>query len=130
MATVHQSSKYRKKKIYNCSVRRLQGCPQKHGVIVKLRIVSPKKPNSARRKVARVRLSNKLMITARLIGQGHNLQAYSHVLIRGGRANDLPGVRYTMMRGNLDFSWEENFRRAKSRSKYGISLEHLRIASD
>ena len=104
MATVHQSAHNRKKKIYNCSVRRLQRCPQKHGVIVKIRIVTPKKPNSARRKVARVRLSNKLMITARLIGQGHNLQSFSHVLIRGGRANDLPGVRYTMIKGKLDFS--------------------------
>jgi len=104
MASIHQASRNRVKKVYNCSVSRLQRCPQKHGVVVKLRIVSPKKPNSARRKVARVRLSNKLMITARLVGQGHNLQAYSHVLVRGGRANDLPGVRYTMIKGKLDFS--------------------------
>ena len=89
--------------------------------------MTPKKPNSARRKVARVKLSNKLMITARIIGQGHNLQSYSHVLIRGGRANDLPGVRYCMIKGALDFSWEESFKRAKSRSKYGIALEHLRL---
>ena len=132
MATIHQDSisKNRKKKIHNCSVRRLQSCPQKHGVVVKLRIVTPKKPNSARRKVARVRLSNKLMITARIIGQGHNLQAYSHVLVRGGRANDLPGVRYTLIKGVKDFNWEENFFRAKSRSKYGISLEHVRISND
>ena len=106
MATIHQVSisKNRKKKTHNCSVRRLQSCPQKHGVVVKLRIVTPKKPNSARRKVARVRLSNKLMITARIVGQGHNLQAYSHVLVRGGRANDLPGVRYTLIKGVKDFN--------------------------
>lgn len=80
--------------------------------------------------MARVKLSNKYTITARIVGQGHNLQAYSHVLVRGGRANDLPGVRYTLIKGAKDFSWEETFKRAKSRSKYGISLEHIRIESD
>lgn len=115
------------RKIHKTSVPRLQNCPQKHGVVSKVRIVTPKKPNSARRKVARVKLSNRLMITAKLIGQGHNLQSYSHVLVRGGRANDLPGVRYTMIKGVLDFNWEENTRRSKSRSKYGIALEHVRI---
>lgn len=73
-------------------------------MVSKIRIVSPKKPNSARRKVARVKLSTGFMITARIIGQGHNLQAYSHVLVRGGRANDLPGVRYTLLKGALDFN--------------------------
>jgi small subunit ribosomal protein S12 len=108
-------------------VHQLRLCPQKHGVVSKIRIVSPKKPNSARRKVARVKLSTGFTITARIIGQGHNLQAYSHVLVRGGRANDLPGVRYTMIKGVLDFNWEETFKRMKGRSKYGISLEHIRM---
>ncbi|MCB1712622.1 MAG: 30S ribosomal protein S12 [Candidatus Riesia sp.] len=105
MPTLHQISKKskRRRKNHVCSVKKLQSCPQKKGIVTKLRIVSPKKPNSARRKVARVKLSNKFVITARIIGQGHNLQAYSHVLVRGGRANDLPGVRYSMIKGALDF---------------------------
>lgn len=129
MPTIHQISSRgrRKKKIHPCPTRRLCGCPQRRGVVSKVRIVSPKKPNSARRKVARVRLSNKYMVTAKIVGQGHNLQSYSHVLIRGGRANDLPGVRYSVIKGVLDFSWEETFKRSKSRSKYGIALEHLRL---
>src|SRR3569623_1295352 len=128
MPTIHQISSRgkRKKKIHACPTRRLSGCPQRKGDVSKVRIVTPKKPNSARRKVARVKLSIKHMITARSIGQGHNLQAYSHVLVRGGRANDLRGVRYTLIKGVLDFSWEETLRRFKSRSKYGIALEHLR----
>lgn len=133
MTTIHQAAKFkskRKQKIHSSSVKRLQRCPQKHGVVSKIRIVSPKKPNSARRKVARVKLSNNLMITARIIGQGHNLQSYSHVLVRGGRANDLPGVRYTMIKGTLDFNWEETIRRAKSRSKYGIALDRIRTGED
>lgn len=107
MPTIHQVIKKkskRKKKNHCCSIKSLQRCPQKHGVVSKIRIVSPKKPNSARRKVARVKLSNKLMVTARIVGQGHNLQSYSHVLVRGGRANDLPGVRYTLIKGTLDFN--------------------------
>lgn len=106
MPTIHQVSTRgkRKKKIRLCSVKKSEKCPQKKGVVSKLRIVTPKKPNSARRKVARIKLSNKYMISARIIGQGHNLQSYSHVLIRGGRANDLPGVRYTIIKGVLDFN--------------------------
>jgi len=129
MPTIHQVSNNsrRRRKVHPSSIKKLQHCPQKKGVVSKIRVVTPKKPNSARRKVARVRLSNKFMITARIIGQGHNLQSYSHVLVRGGRANDLPGVRYTLIKGVLDFNWEETIRRTKSRSKYGISLEHLRL---
>lgn len=128
MPTIHQvSRKPRKKKILSNPVKKLQTCPQKRGIVLKIRIVSPKKPNSAKRKVARVRLSNKSVITARIVGQGHNLQAFSRVLVRGGRANDLPGVRYTMIKGCLDFSWGEVFHRVNSRSKYGIALEHLRL---
>jgi len=104
-------------------LRSLCGCPQRKGVVVKLRIVTPKKPNSAKRKVARVRLSNRFMITARVKGQGHNLQPYSAVFVSGGRANDLPGVRYTMVKGVYDFGWKEDYLRKHSRSKYGIPKE-------
>lgn len=104
-------------------LRSLEYCPQKRGIVVKIRIVTPKKPNSARRKVARIRLSNGFIVTARIKGQGHNLQAYSTVLVSGGRANDLPGVRYSLVKGVMDFNWREDFKRCKSRSKYGISLE-------
>jgi small subunit ribosomal protein S12 len=105
MATIHQASnKNRTKKTYTCPTKKLQNCPQKSGVVTKIRVVTPKKPNSARRKIARVRLSTQFIITARIVGQGHNLQAYSRVLVRGGRANDLPGVRYTLIKGSKDFS--------------------------
>lgn len=105
MPTIHQISKNsRTKKLHNSPVKKLQNCPQKRGVVLKIRITSPKKPNSAKRKIARVRLTNKYVVTARIVGQGHNLQSFSHVLVRGGRANDLPGVRYTMIKGRLDFS--------------------------
>ena len=99
----------------------LKNSPQKKGICLKIRIVKPKKPNSAQRKIARVRLSNKKIINASIPGQGHNLQEYSNVLVRGGRANDLPGVRYKLIRGCYDFSVKENFIRSKSRSKYGLS---------
>jgi len=72
--------------------------------VVKIRIVTPKKPNSAKRKIARVKLSNRFMVSAKIKGQGHNLQAYSQVLVCGGRANDLPGVRYNMIKGKFSFS--------------------------
>lgn len=106
MSTIHQIATRgkRKKKIHACPTKRLHNCPQKKGVVSKLRIVTPKKPNSARRKVARVKLSTKYTVSAKIIGQGHNSQSYSHVLVRGGRANDLPGVRYTLIKGVLDFS--------------------------
>lgn len=127
MVTAHQAMrKVRAKKIKTNNVKQLRGCPQKKGVISKVKIVAPKKPNSARRKVAKLKLSTGKHVVARLIGQGHNLQSYSHVLVRGGRANDVPGVRYTMIKGVLDFGWEETLKRFKARSKYGISLDHIR----
>jgi len=79
--------------------------------------MTPKKPNSAKRKVARVKLSNKYMVTTKIKGQGHNLQKFSVVLVRGGRANDVPACRYKVIRGKYDFSTTENFERKKSRSK-------------
>jgi len=111
----------RKRKKHKISIPALDFCPQKKGICVKIRIVKPKKPNSAQRKIARIRLSNNKLITAAIPGQGHNLQEYSNVLVRGGRANDLPGVRYKLIRGCYDFSSKEDFNRRKSRSKYGIS---------
>ena len=93
------------------------GSPQKRGVCTLVRTVTPKKPNSALRKVARVRLSNGIEVTAYIPGEGHRLQEHSVVLIRGGRVRDLPGVRYHIVRGTLDTDGVEGRRR--SRSKYG-----------
>ena len=98
-------------------VRRYSGSPQKRGVCIQVRTQTPKKPNSALRKVARVRLSNGLEVTAYIPGEGHNLQEHSIVLIRGGRVKDLPGVRYHIVRGALDAAGVEERRRG--RSKYG-----------
>ena len=95
----------------------LDGCPQKHGVCLQVKTTTPKKPNSALRKIARVRLSNSKEITAYIPGEGHNLQEHSIVLVRGGRVRDLPGVRYTIIRGTLDAS--EVSDRRQARSKYG-----------
>ena len=95
----------------------LEACPQKRGVCLQVKTQTPKKPNSALRKVARVRLSNGKEITAYIPGEGHNLQEHSIVLIRGGRVRDLPGVRYHILRGTLDTSGVDG--RTKSRSKYG-----------
>ncbi|HOD79830.1 MAG: 30S ribosomal protein S12 [Planctomycetes bacterium ADurb.Bin126] len=102
----------------------LENCPQKRGVCVLVKTVTPKKPNSALRKVARVRLSNGKEVTAYIPGIDHNLQEHSIVLVRGGRVRDLPGVRYHIVRGALDALGVEmqqkfNARRSKSRSKYG-----------
>lgn len=95
----------------------LDGCPQKRGVCLQVKTMTPKKPNSALRKIARVRLSNKVEVTSYIPGEGHNLQEHSIVLVRGGRVKDLPGVRYHTVRGTLDASGVSN--RKKSRSKYG-----------
>lgn len=95
----------------------LQACPQKRGVCTRVYTTTPKKPNSALRKVARVRLTNSMEVTAYIPGEGHNLQEHSIVLIRGGRIKDLPGVRYHIIRGTLDTSGVDE--RKKSRSKYG-----------
>lgn len=95
----------------------LTGCPQKRGVCTRVYTTTPKKPNSALRKVARVRLTNNIEVTAYIPGEGHNLQEHSIVMIRGGRVKDLPGVRYHIIRGTLDTSGVED--RKKGRSKYG-----------
>lgn len=95
----------------------LQGCPQRRGVCVQVKTMTPKKPNSALRKIARVRLTNGIEVTAYIPGIGHNLQEHSIVLIRGGRVKDLPGVRYHIIRGTLDAAGVAN--RKQGRSKYG-----------
>ncbi|MBI4561857.1 MAG: 30S ribosomal protein S12 [Candidatus Rokubacteria bacterium] len=95
----------------------MEGCPQKRGVCLRVYTTTPKKPNSALRKVARVRLTNGLEVTSYIPGVGHNLQEHSIVLIRGGRVKDLPGVRYHIIRGTLDAAGVAN--RKQSRSKYG-----------
>lgn len=98
-------------------VRRDRSAPHKRGVCVQVKTMTPKKPNSALRKIARVRLSNGIEVTAYIPGEGHNLQEHSVVLVRGGRVKDLPGVRYHIVRGTLDTAGVEN--RKQSRSKYG-----------
>lgn len=95
----------------------LQECPQRRGVCVRVYTTTPKKPNSALRKVARVRLTNGIEVTSYIPGEGHNLQEHSVVMILGGRVKDLPGVRYTIIRGTLDAAGVQD--RRKSRSKYG-----------
>ena len=102
---------------YRNKVPALEKSPQKRGVCTKVYTTTPKKPNSALRKVARVRLSNKYEVTSYIPGEGHNLQEHSVVLIRGGRVKDLPGVRYHILRGNLDTQGVGN--RKQQRSKYG-----------
>ena len=99
----------------------LLGCPQRRGVCVQVKTMTPKKPNSALRKVARVRLSNGIEVTAYIPGEGHNLQERSIVLVRGGRVRDLPGVRYHIVRGVLDAQGVQD--RKQARSKYGAKKE-------
>ncbi|MCF7936735.1 MAG: 30S ribosomal protein S12 [Synergistales bacterium] len=118
MPTINQMiRKGRKEKPARSSAPALQVNPQRRGVCTRVYTVTPKKPNSALRKVARVRLTNGFEITAYIPGVGHNLQEHSVVLVRGGRVKDLPGVRYHIVRGTLDCGGVEG--RAKSRSKYG-----------
>jgi small subunit ribosomal protein S12 len=99
------------------TTRRKKGSPQKRGVCTQVKTMTPKKPNSALRKIARVRLTNQIEVTAYIPGEGHNLQEHSVVLIRGGRVKDLPGVRYHIVRGTLDAAGVDQ--RERSRSKYG-----------
>lgn len=109
--------KPRKRKVKVSKSLALENCPQKKGVCTRVYIMSPKKPNSAKRKVARVRLTNNYYVTSYIPGEGHNLQEHSVVLIRGGRVKDLPGVKYHIVRGSYDLQGVVN--RRQSRSKYG-----------
>jgi small subunit ribosomal protein S12 len=118
MPTIQQSvRKGREVMEYKSKSRALDSCPQKRGVCTRVYTTTPKKPNSALRKVAKVRLTNGIEIIAYIPGEGHNLQEHSIVLIRGGRVKDLPGVRYHIVRGALDTAGVNN--RKQSRSKYG-----------
>jgi len=105
----------------------MEQCPQKRGVCTRVYTTTPKKPNSALRKVARVRLTNGFEVTSYIPGEGHNLQEHSVVLIRGGRVKDLPGVRYHIIRGTLDTAGTKN--RKKARSKYGAKREKGKAAA-
>lgn len=119
MPTINQLVRNRRKKLSRRSATpALQNCPQKRGVCVRVYTTTPKKPNSALRKVARVRLTNGIEVTSYIPGIGHNLQEHSVVLIRGGRVKDLPGVRYHIIRGTLDSLGVSN--RHQGRSKYGV----------
>ena len=118
MPTINQLIRYpRKPVVARNKVPAMEQCPQKRGVCTRVYTITPKKPNSALRKVARVRLTNGVEVTTYIPGIGHNLQEHSIVLIRGGRVKDLPGVRYHVVRGTLDSVGVAN--RKQSRSKYG-----------
>ena len=118
MTTVNQLvRKARSPKSYKSASPALQGSPQRRGVCTRVYTTTPKKPNSALRKVARVRLTNGMEVTAYIPGEGHNLQEHSVVMIRGGRVKDLPGVRYHIIRGTLDTAGVQD--RRQGRSKYG-----------
>ncbi|MEZ4267765.1 MAG: 30S ribosomal protein S12 [Myxococcota bacterium] len=118
MPTINQLVRMgREKQRKKTSAPALQSCPQKRGVCVRVYTSTPKKPNSALRKIARVRLTNGMEVTSYIPGEGHNLQEHSLVLIRGGRVKDLPGVRYHIIRGTLDATGVAN--RKRGRSKYG-----------
>ena len=118
MPTINQLIKIGRKQLRKKSkARALQNCPQRRGVCIRVYTTTPKKPNSALRKVARVRLTNGIEVTGYIPGEGHTLQEHSVILVRGGRVKDLPGVRYHIVRGTLDTTGVEN--RRKSRSKYG-----------
>ena len=119
MPTVNQLiRKGRKTPLSRTKVPAMESCPQKRGVCTRVYTTTPKKPNSALRKVARVRLTNGFEVTSYIPGEGHNLQEHSVVMIRGGRVKDLNGVRYHIVRGTLDCQGVE--KRRRSRSKYGV----------
>ena len=118
MPTINQLVKFGRRKVrVKTDSPALKSCPQKRGVCVRVYTTTPKKPNSALRKVARVRLTNQMEVTTYIPGEGHNLQEHSVVMIRGGRVKDLPGVRYHVVRGTLDASGVND--RKQGRSKYG-----------
>ena len=122
MPTISQLiRKPRQPKTYREKARHLQASPQKRGVCTRVYTTTPKKPNSALRKVARVRLTSGIEVTAYIPGVGHNLQEHSIVLVRGGRVKDLPGVRYKIIRGTLDTQGVKN--RKQARSRYGAKKE-------
>src|SRR5258708_9706997 len=129
MPTIQQLvRKGRRDKIAKVKTAALKGSPQRRGVCTRVYTTTPKKPNSALRKVARVKLTSQVEVTAYIPGEGHNLQEHSLVLVRGGRVKDLPGVRYHIVRGTLDSLGVDGRRR--SRSKYGTKRPNERAATD
>lgn len=122
MPTIQQLiRKSRKQQTNKSKSPAMTNCPMRRGVCLQVKTMTPKKPNSALRKIARVRLSNKFEVTAYIPGEGHNLQEHSIVMVRGGRVKDLPGVRYHIIRGTLDTAGVA--KRKQSRSKYGAKME-------
>ena len=122
MPTIQQLiRKPRQPKVKRSKSMHLEQCPQKRGVCTRVYTTTPKKPNSALRKVARVKLTSAVEVTAYIPGEGHNLQEHSMVLVRGGRVKDLPGVRYKIIRGSLDTQGVKN--RKQARSRYGAKKE-------
>ncbi|MBU0504267.1 MAG: 30S ribosomal protein S12 [Candidatus Omnitrophota bacterium] len=121
MPTISQLIRFsRNSKVKKSKSMALKSCPQRRGVCIQVKTMTPKKPNSALRKIARVRLTTGIEVTAYIPGEGHNLQEHSIVLVRGGRVKDLPGVRYHIVRGTLDAAGVNQ--RRKSRSKYGAKM--------
>jgi len=126
MPTLNQLSlkgKWRTKKIHKDQTKALAGAPHRFGVAIKVYTTSPKKPNSAIRKVAKVKLSTGRKVIVGIPGQGHNVKVNTPVMIRGGRLNDVPGVRYKIIRGKLGVSVVENFVRVRRRSKYNLKKD-------
>ena len=133
MPTLNQLSKLnrREPKIRKTRVRSLMGCPQKKGTCIEIRnTISPRKPNSGKRKVAKILIGRNRFIIASIPGQGHFLQKFARVLIRGGRSKDIPGVKYKLVKGKYDFDFREKFpnemKRTRKRSKYGVSKTYRR----
>ena len=116
----------RKNKFHYNSSKLLMSCPQKKGICLQIREMKPKKPNSAKRKIVKLKLSTLRQILAYIPGQGHNLHEHSRVLVRGGKVPDLPGIHYKLIRGKYDFSWVETFERFNRRSKFSIPLNESR----
>jgi small subunit ribosomal protein S12 len=126
--TIQQLVRLGREKVKNrTTAPALKACPQKRGVCSRVYTTTPKKPNSALRKIARVRLSNKMEVTAYIPGEGHNLQEHSIVLIRGGRVKDVPGVRYHIIRGTLDTQAVNG--RKQARSRYGVKKKAVAAAT-
>jgi len=127
MPTLNQLSKYktqRKTKIKKDQTKALAGAPHRFGVAIKVYTTNPKKPNSAVRKVAKIRLSTGRKVIVGIPGQGHNVRLNTPVMIRGGRVNDVPGVRYKIIRGKLGVNLLENFQRKQKRSKYNLPRDN------
>jgi len=131
MPTIRQLSKknFREAKKRKTRVRSLNGCPQIKGTCVEIRnTISPRKPNSGKRKVAKISIGRNKFIIASIPGQGHFLQKFARVLIRGGRAKDIPGVKYKLIKGKYDFDIREKFpedmKRSRKRSKYGVTKSY------